>query len=215
MFVFARKCLIALLHLEELFILATQYEPAVMLPPLPDRLIMWMSIWNYANALLGTDDIPPLTQTLEEVSDEFEKEVVLKATIDGKIVGSVRVLSDNRTCYIGKLIVSPEHQGKGYGTGLLAEIEKICQHQRYELFTSDKSSGNIRLYERAGYRPFHEQQIKQGLRFVYLEKLSQVAEGELCAAKSLTAGNRMGASSPKTGMAELSPECSRRRLRIY
>lgn len=141
---------------------------------LPAILALQRIAYQSEAALLGTDDIPPLKQTLEEVSDEYDAGLILKGVLDGTIMGSVRAVSDGQTCYIGKLIVSPEHQGRGYGTRLLAEIEKALPHQRYELFTSDKSSGNIRLYEKAGYSLFREQQLRPGLRFVYLEKNAPV-----------------------------------------
>ena len=41
-------------------------------------------------ALFGTDDIPPLKQTLDEVVAEYEKGVILKlVTDDNAIIGSV------------------------------------------------------------------------------------------------------------------------------
>ncbi|MCC8193144.1 MAG: GNAT family N-acetyltransferase, partial [Deltaproteobacteria bacterium] len=69
------------------------------------------------------------------------------------------------------LMVSPEHQRQGYGSRLLAAIETAWPHQRYELFTSDRSIANIRLYEKTGYRFFREKLIRPGLRFVYMEKV--------------------------------------------
>jgi len=120
--------------------------------------------------LLGNDAIPPLIQTLEELSDEYEEGLILKAVLDGIIIGSVRAFSDGRTCYIGKLMVSPEHQRKGYGSRLLAAIENLWPHRRFELFTSDKSAGNIRLYEKSGYSFFRKRQMSPHLKFVYLEK---------------------------------------------
>ena len=139
---------------------------------LPAILALQRIAYQSEAVLLGTDDIPPLKQTLEEMSDEFDEGLILKGVLDGTIVGSIRASSDGQTCYVGKLIVSPEHQRRGYGAQLLAEIEKVWSHPRYELFTSDRSSGNIRLYERAGYTLFREQLIRPGLRFVYLEKPS-------------------------------------------
>ena len=41
-------------------------------------------------ALFGTQDIPPLKQTLAEVADEFKSGIILKMVMDGKIIGSVR-----------------------------------------------------------------------------------------------------------------------------
>lgn len=80
-------------------------------------------------------DIPPLKQTTEEVYDEFQKGVILKAADDtGVIIGSVRVYQDGATVYIGTLTVHPKMQQKGMGTKLLLEIEHGFPNQRYELF---------------------------------------------------------------------------------
>lgn len=115
--------------------------------------------------------IPPLTQTLAEIEDEFQKGIILKAVDeDNAIIGSVRAYLENGTVYIGKLMVHPEKQKKGVGTKLLLEIEKEYPGQRYELFTSTKSISNIRLYERFGYKIFKEESISEELQFVYLEK---------------------------------------------
>lgn len=121
--------------------------------------------------LFNDPNIPPLQQALEDVEKEFEKGIILKA-IDEKnvIVGSVRAHSEKGTVYIGKLMVHPQQQKRGIGTKLLLEIEKEYPNQRYELFTSTKSIGNIRLYERLGYKIFKEVSMTEELQFVYLEK---------------------------------------------
>jgi len=46
----------------------------------------------------------------------------------------------------------------------------VCPHSRYELFTSDKSVRNIKLYERLGYKIFKTVDAAQDLKFVYIEK---------------------------------------------
>ena len=121
--------------------------------------------------LYNNPNIPPLSQTLEDMRAEFERGVFLKAiSKNGQLVGSVRAYSDNGTLYIGKLIVRPDLQGQGIGTKLLKEIEHICPHKRYELFTGTKSTRNITLYERVGYVKFKEQTMSNDLTFVYLCK---------------------------------------------
>lgn len=122
--------------------------------------------------LLNNPNIPPLKQSLEHVKKEFEAGTILKAVDDsGAIVGSVRGYSQNGTLFIGKLIVRPDLQGRGIGTGLLREIEHVCPHDRYELFTSSKSVKNIRLYERLGYQIFKEEKTGKDFNFIYLEKI--------------------------------------------
>lgn len=123
-------------------------------------------------ALFGCKDIPPLKQTICEVKDEYDNGVMLKMTDDeNTIIGSVRAYEANRTVYIGKLMVHPDHRHKGYGTRLLGEIEKCFPDKRYELFTSTRSEDNIRLYQSLGYKIFDTKTIDDELEFVYMEKV--------------------------------------------
>ena len=121
-------------------------------------------------ALFGSRDIPPLKQTLDEVIAEYNNGIVLKMTDDDSIVGSIRAKERNGTVYIGKLMVHPDYRRNGYGTKLLTEIEKYFPNKRYELFTSTRSTGNIRLYQNLGYKMFDSKAITDELQFVYMEK---------------------------------------------
>ena len=124
-----------------------------------------------SEALIHNDfTIQPLTQTLNETIAEYNKGIVLKAVQDNKIIGSVRAYAEGNTAYIGKLMVHPDHQGKGLGKRLLAAIEREFPHKRYELFTSCKSDRNLHLYEATGYMRFREETDDAGIAFVYLEK---------------------------------------------
>ena len=123
-------------------------------------------------ALFGNKDIPPLKQTLEEVVDEYSAGLVLKMTDENdEIIGSVRAHEKDGTVYIGKLMVRPDHQKKGYGKRLLLEVEKYYPGKRYELFTSTRSIDNIRLYQSAGYKEFEQKAVDDELVFVYMEKV--------------------------------------------
>ena len=122
-------------------------------------------------ALFGSKDIPPLKQTPAELQDEFRNGVILKMTAaDGTIIGSVRAKEQDGTVYIGKLMVHPAQQRKGYGSALLAAIEGCFPGKRYELFTSTRSTDNLRLYQKRGYTEFARKAVNDELEFVYLEK---------------------------------------------
>ncbi|MDM8535657.1 GNAT family N-acetyltransferase [Desulfobacterales bacterium HSG17] len=124
-------------------------------------------------------NIPPLLQTLEEIKKEIGQQIFLK-TIDGNkiIIGSVRAYSDNDSCFIGRLIVHPKWQRQGIGTKLMHNIEACFPNiQRCELFTGTKSTQNIKLYKRLGYKPFKELVVNKSLSLVYMEKISKITNG--------------------------------------
>ena len=122
-------------------------------------------------ALFGNRDIPPLTETIEEVKEEYDSGIILKMTEgNNRIIGSVRAHEKDGTAYIGKLMVHPVFQKRGLGKRLLLEIENYYPGRRFELFTSTRSISNIRLYESAGYKSFAEKAVTDELVFVYMEK---------------------------------------------
>lgn len=96
--------------------------------------------------------IAPMVQTLSELENEFPDFLVLKGSINGRIIGSVRGKIINDKCYIGRLIVDPVFQQKGYGSTLLNAIESRFSHAAiFELFTGESSDNNIRFYSKRGY----------------------------------------------------------------
>lgn len=116
-------------------------------------------------------NIQPLRQSFEETVREICEQTVLKLCLDGKIIGSVRAYCKDGTCYIGKLIVDPEYQGRGFGQQLLRAIEGTFPNvNRFELFTGCLSERNRYLYQKLGYRIFDERPVSGELSMVYLEK---------------------------------------------
>ncbi len=121
--------------------------------------------------LIGNMDIPPLRETLSMIKDEYRIGIILKMVDEnGAIIGSVRAKEEDGTVYIGRLMVHPDKRSKGYGSLLLQKIERCFKEKRYELFTSSKSRNNLKFYQKAGYKEFTRQSIKDYLTFVYLEK---------------------------------------------
>ena len=138
---------------------------------LPEILQLQCIAYQSEADLFGSRDIPPLKQTLDEIIEEWNSGVILKMTDDtNAIIGSVRAIERDGTVYIGKLMVHPDYQHKGYGTMLLSEMENRFPDKRYELFTSTRSVDNIRLYQKLGYTTFAQKAVNDELEFVYMEK---------------------------------------------
>lgn len=73
-------------------------------------------------------------------------------------------MSYEGSCFIGRLIVHPDFQNRGIGTGLMNKIERRFRDSaRFELFTGHKSEGNIRLYRKLGYSIFKREPINDRL----------------------------------------------------
>lgn len=141
------------------------------LTDLSDILELQKTAYQSEAKLLNNFNIQPLTQTLTEIELEFHKGIFLKLITDeNKIIGSVRGYTDQRTLYIGKLIVNPNYQGKGFGHLLLKAIEGLFPNYRYELFTSTMSKKNLSLYTKNGYKPYRIKEISNNLSLIFLEK---------------------------------------------
>ena len=116
--------------------------------------------------------IPPLTQSLQSLLGEFDDHVVLKATEEQGIVGSVRAKLRAGTCSIGRLMVHPGFQGQGIGSCLLRAIEEcFSTASRFELFTGSRSEDNIRLYQRHGYAVSRMKSLSPNVDIVFLQKV--------------------------------------------
>ena len=116
--------------------------------------------------------LPPLTQDIASLREEFGASVVLKATVaEDRLVGSVRARVEDGTAFVGRLIVHPEFQRRSIGSQLLRAIEEACASAaRFELFTGSRSEASIRLYRRHGYTVTRTEPVTPTLSLTYLEK---------------------------------------------
>ncbi|GEB45285.1 GCN5 family acetyltransferase [Microbacterium testaceum] len=109
--------------------------------------------------IYGDPDMPPLTQTLEELRAELVENLGCVAVAGHRLVGAVRARLDGELLLIGRLAIAPDQQGEGLGTLLLAAVEERGREAgatEAELFTGALSEANQRLYEREGYHRSEE-----------------------------------------------------------
>lgn len=137
---------------------------------LPQILSLQKTAYLSEAELLDDYSIQPLTQSLEELQDEYEKSVILKVIDENNIIGSVRAFEENGRVYVGKFIVHPDWQNKGVGSALLKTIETYFENKIFELFTSSKSEKNLHIYKKYGYKEFKRMLVNENYEFVFLEK---------------------------------------------
>jgi ribosomal protein S18 acetylase RimI-like enzyme len=139
-----------------------------------EELLDLQKIAYLSEAQLNHDDqIPPLTQTLHELITEFSRKYIVKIVDQGRIIASGQAYLQEGTCYIGRMSVLPALRGQGIGSKLLHHLESnFDQATRYELFTGEKSIGNLAMYQRRGYQVFKSAYLGN-TKVVFLEKLNQ------------------------------------------
>ncbi len=114
--------------------------------------------------------LPALTQSLDDLGAELRTARCTGAWLGARLVGAVRTREDDGVLHVGRLVVAPDLQGRGIGTGLLAATEEGAGAGMAALFTGHLSVGNLRLYARAGYREQRREQVHPGLTLVHLTK---------------------------------------------
>ncbi|MCM3697005.1 GNAT family N-acetyltransferase [Microbacterium oleivorans] len=118
-------------------------------------------------------DMPPLTQTLDEVRGELEENLGCVALDGERMVGCVRARVDGDLLLIGRIAIAPDQQGSGLGTALLSAVEERGREAgatTAELFTGSLSEANLRLYEREGYEESERVPGDDGTEQVFLRK---------------------------------------------
>jgi len=115
--------------------------------------------------------IPPLVQSPEEICTEFAGRFFVKVERGGEIIGSVRAEQSGETCAIGRVIVHPTASVRALQLPHAGHRSTFPFGTTFELFTGEKSTGNIRLYDRLRYRIFRRERFPSGSRCVHGEKV--------------------------------------------
>nr|WP_205015904.1 GNAT family N-acetyltransferase [Pseudonocardia sp. EV170527-09] len=104
-------------------------------------------------------DLPPLTEHLAEIREQLADGSVTAWGVrdDGRLVAAVRITRSGSTAVVSRLVVAPDRQGEGLGSGLLRHAEEQLDDDVsvIELFTGEHSVTNLRLYDRLGFRETH------------------------------------------------------------
>lgn len=120
--------------------------------------------------IYGTADMPPLTQTLEQLRAELAAADGWVARMRTRLVGAIRVTETDDLLLIGRIAIAPDMQGSGIGRALLDAAERDSCAREAELFTGSLSEANVRLYEECGYRIVERVEQGDGTAQLFMRK---------------------------------------------
>ena len=83
---------------------------------------------------LSPEQIPPLNETLDDMSREMTYKSIMAAYVDGSPAGSVRYHIKGGVCIIERLSVKPDLQGAGIGRSLIAAVETLVEGKAHKLY---------------------------------------------------------------------------------
>ncbi len=113
--------------------------------------------------LIGSDDIPPLRETLQEL--QVSEETFLGAFVEGRIVGAVSYRLAGDTLDLDRLVVDPTHFRGRIGTTLVrAALTAEPGATRAIVQTGAENEPAKALYLREGFKQTDELEVVPGLR---------------------------------------------------
>ena len=119
--------------------------------------------------LIGTDGIPPLTETAEELRTCGERFV--GAFLDDRLAGIVSWKFDGETVDVHRLAVDPEFFRRGIGVALVrAVVSEEPKAQRTIVQTGAENDPAKALYRGEGFVEVGEREVGGGVRVSLFER---------------------------------------------
>ena len=123
--------------------------------------------------LNGTLELPPLTETLPELTGAIEADTILVARLRGRLVAAVRGTAEaEHRWYIGRLVVAPDLEGRGIGSLMMDRIEDLAPPDTvaFRLLIGAGSMTNHGFYRRRGYVDAERTVNGNGVPIVIMER---------------------------------------------
>ncbi len=93
---------------------------------------------------------------LKKIEDSFKKHDIYFCEVDREIVGFVicEINKTHKTVYVKEIWFTQKYQGKGFGTQIMKEIERIYQKRNFKSISlvSDKRTNAYNFYKKLGYK---------------------------------------------------------------
>jgi len=113
--------------------------------------------------LIGSDEIPALSETLEEL--QASGETFLGAYLEGILVGAISWRVDAGVLDLHRLVVDPDRFRAGIGAALVrAALAAEPEAERAIVQTGSSNEPAKQLYRREGFEEIDEVEVVPGLR---------------------------------------------------
>jgi ribosomal protein S18 acetylase RimI-like enzyme len=140
--------------LEELDITQQQVAAAV--------LALQQRAYRIEADLIGSDEIPPLSESLEAL--QRSGETFLGAYVDGQLAGAISWRLEGGVIDLHRLVVDPSRLRVGIGTALVrAALTAEREAERAIVQTGSSNEPAKRLYRREGFEEIDEVEVLPGL----------------------------------------------------
>jgi predicted GNAT family N-acyltransferase len=99
-----------------------------------------------------------------------ERAIQVVAVESGRVVGTCRVLVDGEVGRLGRMAVEHAARGRGVGAAILAAAERSARDAGARLMRLHAQRYVEDLYAAAGYLPYGEPFVEEGIAHVAMEK---------------------------------------------
>lgn len=119
--------------------------------------------------LIGTDEIPPLNETFEQLQTCVE--TFIGYYIGNRLAGAVSYKKEKGTLDIHRVMVHPDFFRRGIASRLIAHIESL-ENDTSETIVSTGAANQpaVRLYEKLGFKRQEDIAVGDGLRIANFKK---------------------------------------------
>ncbi|RXJ04205.1 N-acetyltransferase [Anaerobacillus alkaliphilus] len=118
--------------------------------------------------IIGSDDIPPLKDTVHSLQDCGE--TFFGYYEDHELCGAISIKVENDEVDIHRLIVHPKHFRKGFAQSLLDFVINNFARKIIKVATGSKNTPAVNFYRKNGFDSIKEVKINEQLSLTFFEK---------------------------------------------
>jgi 8-oxo-dGTP pyrophosphatase MutT (NUDIX family)/GNAT superfamily N-acetyltransferase len=117
--------------------------------------------------LIGTDEIPPLKETFDQLQDCGE--TFIGCYIEGRLAGAISFKIEGKVIDIHRMMVHPDFFRRGIAGKLLSQLEQFDCSQII-VSTGAENIPAVKLYEKLGFKRQHDSVVGNGLVIAHFKK---------------------------------------------